>query len=559
MSTQPSKSKTPGGNRGTWRMPAFDAFIYNFLAMGVIFPWIYVWGPSSFPGGSLELGILLTFVAQLPISLAYCFLASALPYSGGDYLYQSRAFGKWGFVSVMSGFVFWILQWIAISGWLFANLGLAPLMLCLGVFTGSKVFVSAALMIQSQWGVTIISLMLALCTVIFLTRGGMRLYVRVQRVLFALTIVSIVAIIVIFAAADFAARLNEFVLKLGDLNEGTKLHTRGEPFVQFLIADIRNSGLNLSVPFSWLATLGMVPIAWTSLYSAAWGVQQNGEISGANRFWVQFRVIVLSSLAVAVGLCAVAYFERGAITQELVTAASAAYWQDRGSPETVRFIKEVLRPFPNVLAMVASGSVFVSALIALGFLANGFQVTCNCFVGVSRILISMGNDRVLPRSLRLGGGEANEVRLVRAHWLYLIAAVPLIVCYNMVPGWENYSLGVTFALGYVYTLSALAATRLCGKKLNAALCESRISGRWRVAINVVGYAGFASGLTMVLAYLLWPQLGLTGMLTYLVVLGIVLVSFVIYEWSDTQPDVAEGRLRYLPEVSAEPGRADAGD
>ncbi len=56
-----SKSKRP--------MSVSDAFIYNFLAMGVIFPWIYIWGPASFPGGNLELGIWLTFAAQLPISL----------------------------------------------------------------------------------------------------------------------------------------------------------------------------------------------------------------------------------------------------------------------------------------------------------------------------------------------------------------------------------------------------------------------------------------------------------------------------------------------------------
>ena len=51
-------------------MSVTDAFIYNFLAMGVIFPWAYLWGPASFPGGQLEAAIWLTFLAQVPISLA---------------------------------------------------------------------------------------------------------------------------------------------------------------------------------------------------------------------------------------------------------------------------------------------------------------------------------------------------------------------------------------------------------------------------------------------------------------------------------------------------------
>jgi hypothetical protein len=31
-------------------MSAWDGFAYNFLAMGVIFRWLYLWGPASFPG-----------------------------------------------------------------------------------------------------------------------------------------------------------------------------------------------------------------------------------------------------------------------------------------------------------------------------------------------------------------------------------------------------------------------------------------------------------------------------------------------------------------------------
>jgi len=63
-------------------MSVWDAAVYNFLAMGVIFPWTYLWGPSSFPGGNVELAIFLTFVAQVPISLAYCMLATVLPING---------------------------------------------------------------------------------------------------------------------------------------------------------------------------------------------------------------------------------------------------------------------------------------------------------------------------------------------------------------------------------------------------------------------------------------------------------------------------------------------
>ena len=115
-------------------MSPWSAFMYNFLTMGVIFPWTFVWAPAAFPGVSVWKACLLAIFLELPIALAYVWMATAMPRSGGDYVFQSRVLGgAIGFPVVMSGFVVWILQWVALAGWLLANLGFAPLFLGLGV------------------------------------------------------------------------------------------------------------------------------------------------------------------------------------------------------------------------------------------------------------------------------------------------------------------------------------------------------------------------------------------------------------------------------------------
>jgi len=109
-------------------MSPYSAFIYNILTMGLIFPWTYLWAPGALPGGKLVWGIILATILEIPIAFAYVWLSTALPRSGGDYVFQSRAFGGgWGFTLLMSGFVIWILQWVAMSGWLISYLGFAPL------------------------------------------------------------------------------------------------------------------------------------------------------------------------------------------------------------------------------------------------------------------------------------------------------------------------------------------------------------------------------------------------------------------------------------------------
>lgn len=85
-------------------------------------------GTCNSAGWTIGVGILLAMVIEIPIAFVYVWLSTALPRSGGDYVFQSRVFGGGlAFTVVMSGFVIWILQWVALSGWLVSYLGFAPL------------------------------------------------------------------------------------------------------------------------------------------------------------------------------------------------------------------------------------------------------------------------------------------------------------------------------------------------------------------------------------------------------------------------------------------------
>ncbi len=74
-------------------MSPWSAFMYNFLTMGVIFPWTFVWAPEAFPGVSVWMACLFATLLELPIALAYVWMATAMPRSGGDYVFQSRVLG----------------------------------------------------------------------------------------------------------------------------------------------------------------------------------------------------------------------------------------------------------------------------------------------------------------------------------------------------------------------------------------------------------------------------------------------------------------------------------
>ena len=229
-------------------MSPWSAFMYNFLTMGVIFPWTFVWAPAAFPGVSVWMACLAAILLELPIALAYVWMATAMPRSGGDYVFQSRVLGgAIGFPVVMSGFVIWILQWVALAGWLLAVLGVAPLFMGLGVYYKNTGLIDIAVWAQSGQGKVIISIIGAAAMATLLVTG-FKNYVRLQYLMFAATGILVVILLVQFlrtTPAEFATAMNSLLqlrrrphglLQLADqgrlrrrCRSGAGHHDRGDP------------------------------------------------------------------------------------------------------------------------------------------------------------------------------------------------------------------------------------------------------------------------------------------------------------------------------------------
>ena len=271
-------------------MSPYSAFIYNILTMGLIFPWTYLWAPGALPGGKLVWGILIAMVIEIPIAFVYVWLSTALPRSGGDYVFQSRVFGGGlAFTVVMSGFVIWILQWVALSGWLVSYLGFAPLFLGLGATLGNPGLASLGIWFTTSTGIIIVSILGAALALVLLV-SGFKHYVNFQHVMFWGTLLCFATVFVVLfvtPATEFVARLDKFALALG-----------GTPnFYETAVAAVQKAGINLHPPFSMLATLLIAPIAWTSLQWATYSAEQNGEIKDARSFKSQTFVMVGSLIA----------------------------------------------------------------------------------------------------------------------------------------------------------------------------------------------------------------------------------------------------------------------
>lgn len=500
-------------------MSPYSAFIYNILTMGIIFPWTYVWAPTAFQGSNLVLGIVFAFIIELPIALSYAWLATALPRSGGDYVFQSRVFGGgFGFTVVFAFFVVWILQWVALSGWLMAVLGIAPTFIGLGVTLDNAAFVNFGTWAASSAGIITISIINALLSLVLLV-SGFRNYVRFQFIMWYAILISFGVMLVLFFTTDPGAaqgRLDGFAAAVDGV----------QGFFATAKEAATAAGVNFTPPFWLFGTLMVAPIAWTSLQWSTYSVEQGSEIKNSHVFRNQVFILVGSLIVTALLLILLAAAMQKGIGEEGILVASSGYWY--AVPEATiggTFL------MPNLIAIALTASPFVIAIIGIGYILNSFQIVCNCYIGTTRIMVAQGLDGLLPDWF--SRVHPRWKTPANAHLAYFLAAIPVIIGYNTVGSWVRWTLGVTFANGAVMTISALAAALLPYRA--AKLYEASPGAKYKLGgvpwVTILGITGFVFGAFAVGSFLFVKDLGLAftnDAVPYYIVLGTALFGLLVY-------------------------------
>lgn len=487
-------------------MSPYSAFVYNILTMGLIFPWTYLWAPGALPGGRLVWGILLAMLIEIPIAFAYVWLSTALPRSGGDYVFESRVFGGGtAFTVVMSGYVIWILQWVALSGWLLSYLGFAPLFLGLGASLSSPGLSNLGVWFTQSTGIIVTSIVNAFVALVILC-SGFKNYVRLQWVMWYVVLIAfgvMFAVLFFTPPAQFVERLNAFAAASGG----------GANFYQTAVDAVTAAGIDLNPPVTLIATLLVAPIAWTSLQWATYSAQQNGEIKDARSFKNQAIIIVGSLIVTGLLLALLAAGLERLAGPQFLYVAGAGYWSLIPEATVGGFYL-----WPNIIAVAVTASPIVVLLIGLGYILNSHQIVHNCYIGMTRVMVAMSLDRLLPEWV----SKVNERyhTPVNAHVAYFLASIPVILAYNLVPGWVGLTLGVTFGCGYVFIITCLAGALLPyrAKDVYEASPGAKytVNGLVALLFTLLGVAAF-----IWTSWVLAPQAFASAVLIWLVRLGAI--------------------------------------
>ena len=180
---------------------------------------------------------------------------------------------------------------------------------------------------------------------------------------------------------------------------------------------------------------------WTSLQWATYSVEQGGEIKGARVFKNQMFIIVGSMIAMGCSLALIAWAEERAVGTAFFNAVSHSYYY--GVSASGDGIGSVL-PFPGMFAIVISNNWFITILVAVSFMLASLQITCNCYIGMTRVMVGMSLDRTLPAWFSKVNPRFRSP--VNAHLIYFLLGCVCIYGYNYWASWYTMTLGVTLRL-----------------------------------------------------------------------------------------------------------------
>ena len=473
-----------------------DAMFYGYLVIagfyGVTF--YFFLGPALFPGANvwLAMGILLVLFGIRWVT--YSGLISAMPRSGGDYVFSSRLVsGLVGFVVTNAGMVWWQVFWDYLAGNTIA-LTIIPAMLdFVGRATGNASLIGAAAWFANIWVACAISILL-LWIACWVMLRGMRAYVVFQNyfiIVFGfLALIIVAAMFLMIPSSNFITNFNAY----------ENIFQSNPDWYHYVISQAKSAGFNPDVGFSWGDTIGLAALYYGLWTAVSFGMELVGEIKGVQSFktawWTQYGAILLQFVTFGVGTAwAYDYFgqEFSRSIGYLVTAGQ--------SPPGFTYLGSY------ALFATVSMNPIIAIIIGLGFAGAMANSLFNGFLGGSRILLAQSFDRLLPSWV----GHVNK----RGAPDYIVVVLTALSCVAAVILTGYPALGGLLQLALMAQFIGFAASIVGGiifpwraKNLYEASPISKYKIAGFPAITICGIVGLATDLWAIGEYFTNPGYGI---------------------------------------------------
>ncbi len=379
---------------------ALDAFIMNTfgmnIAVGAVF--LFLQAPAYFPQGNMLVAVITgTLLMAFTLLWVYSTFASAMPRSGGDYVYVSRTLHPFlGWLLGWSQGMWLIFFWIGFNAWFALTFALPVAFSTIGAATGQSGWINLSnnllasfpiLGITTQWWVIIIGLLINIGFAVLLILGGQSFW-RWQKVFFLIAGGSIILafLLLVFGGGHIESAWNSFALQ-----------HKGLMFNQVIPTAVKN-GYVLPGGFSLSQTLLMLPWVFFVVGYAQGSAQIGGEVKRASRS--QYLAMVGGVLinGAMLVLLVIAFSQAVGINW----IGSAGYLSINNA--SLLNLPGNLSPSFNFIVSLLTGNVLVPLIIGIGFILWALMGTPLSELQATRYMLAWAVDRMIPAPL----GDVSE-------------------------------------------------------------------------------------------------------------------------------------------------------
>lgn len=383
---------------------AYDAFIFNVyfinIGMGVAFLLLFY---PFYPGANLVVSTIACLILVLPTSVLYVMFMSAMPRSGGDYVYVTRSLGPaLGFVSNWN-WNMWNFYLMGIAGAFLGLYGISGFFRVIAGFTHNSSIASVADFFTTPNGKFLTSAVLVVFLILLFAYGhGLRAYFRFQKVTFYLASLAIAIglIALIIAGHDgFKSAFNSYV--------GT-FTTSSDPY-----ADIVKAGGFTPAPFDMGQTLLAVTWAFLVLGFGLASAYIGGEIKMSSGVFL--RSVTGSVVYSALWMAAILAVFFWIVGDNFLGNLAAAPASTVGLGFTPTFAE---------LGAMVSGNIVFALIVAIGFALWTYVWMPGYILSWSRSILAWSLDRLVPAKL----GEVDPRRQAPVFGLMVLLVGSLVSC-----------------------------------------------------------------------------------------------------------------------------------
>lgn len=518
-----------------------QAFIYNFMAIGFYgFTWATLFSvgyTQSFLGANIGLAIILMAISAIPFYISTSMLSSAMPRSGGDYVWQSRVLHpSIGFAATFSSWTVWQWYFASFLGTVITTLGLQPLVALIGQSSDNSYYMNLASALAAGYSQVNNTLVFEVTTLIIIlgfavAALGMRFYVRLQYILFgasALSASTLLGVLATTTHAQFISKFDSFAAPLVAAGNQSQVSSSAVAaaggYYQYII-----STASLTPPhFSLYSTLLLFGVIWISFGYAFWSIYNLSEVKKAGALKSQAWMQVGSSLIFAIFLLALWYLLESVIGAKFLQSFFILYNSFDPSTNPLAFFYTPY--YPALVASITSSPIIW--YIILGGLTFGiFQVILIVYFASTRIQLAASLDRVLPEKLSYVNQRARSplIALIVSAigceaFLYLIIFASSFTGYFSTAG---------LATQIAYILISITAIVFPFRKKD--IFESSPAGKYKVGgfpvLSIMGILALIVNLFIAGIFIFGPPLGflsISSESSIAFVLGIFLACFLVY-------------------------------